>query len=155
MSCMKEQNPDALWQMAHEVSHAHELGHLPRERRRDPFRGVGFIVRNIGPEQEEGEEVSVPGGTPGFPENEVKKGFLLQQARGWIEKGSHQVPLFPYAWALLRRSARTGLARSGTAGVAGRRLRAMLRRGRGYRDYEYLLLKVQKATATRRLRQTA
>jgi len=34
-------------------------------------------------------------------------------------------------------------------------IRAMLRRGRGYRDYEYLLLKVQKATATRRLRQTA
>jgi transposase len=29
-------------------------------------------------------------------------------------------------------------------------LRAMLRRGRGYRDHEYLLLKVQRATATRR-----
>jgi hypothetical protein len=26
----------------------------------------------------------------------------------------------------------------------------MLRRGRGYRDHEYLLLKVQKATAERR-----
>src|SRR6266568_859936 len=34
-------------------------------------------------------------------------------------------------------------------------IRAMLRRGRGYRDHEYLLLKVQKATATRRLRRTA
>ena len=34
-------------------------------------------------------------------------------------------------------------------------IRAMLRRGRGYQDHEYLLLKVQKATATRRLRQTA
>ena len=34
-------------------------------------------------------------------------------------------------------------------------IRAMLRRGRGYRDYQYLLLKVQKATATRRLRQAA
>jgi transposase len=34
-------------------------------------------------------------------------------------------------------------------------IRAMLRRGRGYRDHEYLLLKVQKATASRRLRQTA
>ncbi len=29
-------------------------------------------------------------------------------------------------------------------------LRAMLRRGRGYRDHEYLLLEVQRATATRR-----
>ena len=29
-------------------------------------------------------------------------------------------------------------------------LRAMLRRGRGYRDHEYLLLKVQRATASRR-----
>jgi transposase len=29
-------------------------------------------------------------------------------------------------------------------------LRAMLRRGRGYRDHEYLLLKVQRATVTRR-----
>ena len=29
-------------------------------------------------------------------------------------------------------------------------IRAMLRRGRGYRDHEYLLLKVQRATATRR-----
>jgi transposase len=28
-------------------------------------------------------------------------------------------------------------------------LRAMLRRGRGYRDHEYLLLKVQRATASR------
>jgi transposase len=28
-------------------------------------------------------------------------------------------------------------------------IRAMLRRGRGYRDHEYLLLKVQRATATR------
>jgi hypothetical protein len=28
-------------------------------------------------------------------------------------------------------------------------IRAMLRRGRGYRDHEYLLLKVQKATADR------
>jgi transposase len=34
-------------------------------------------------------------------------------------------------------------------------IRAMLRRGRGYRDHEYLLLKVRKATATRRLRCTA
>ena len=34
-------------------------------------------------------------------------------------------------------------------------IRAILRRGRGYRDHEYLLLKVQKATASRRLRQTA
>jgi transposase len=34
-------------------------------------------------------------------------------------------------------------------------IRAMLRRGRGYRDHAYLLLKVQKATATRRLRQAA
>jgi transposase len=34
-------------------------------------------------------------------------------------------------------------------------IRAMLRRGRGYRDHEYLLLKVQKATATRRLRRAA
>ena len=34
-------------------------------------------------------------------------------------------------------------------------LGGMLRRGRGYRDHEYLLLKVQKATATRRLRRTA
>jgi len=32
---------------------------------------------------------------------------------------------------------------------------AMLRRGRGYRDHEYLLPKVQKATATRHLRRTA
>jgi transposase len=31
-------------------------------------------------------------------------------------------------------------------------LRAMLRRGRGYRDHEYLLLKVQRATATRHRR---
>ncbi len=29
-------------------------------------------------------------------------------------------------------------------------IRAMIRRGRGYRDHEYLLLKVQKATAERR-----
>ena len=29
-------------------------------------------------------------------------------------------------------------------------IRAMLRRGRGYRDHEYLLLKVQRATASRR-----
>ncbi len=34
-------------------------------------------------------------------------------------------------------------------------IRAMLRRGRGYRDHEYLLLKVQKHTATRRLRRAA
>jgi transposase len=34
-------------------------------------------------------------------------------------------------------------------------IRAMLRRGRGYRDHEYLLLKVQRATATRRLQQAA
>ena len=34
-------------------------------------------------------------------------------------------------------------------------IRAMLRRGRGYRDHQYLLLKVQKATASRRLHQAA
>ena len=34
-------------------------------------------------------------------------------------------------------------------------IRAMLRRGRGYRDHEYLLLKVQRATATRQRRQAA
>ena len=34
-------------------------------------------------------------------------------------------------------------------------IRAMLRRGGGYRDHEYLLLKVQRATATRRLQQAA
>jgi len=34
-------------------------------------------------------------------------------------------------------------------------IRAILRRGRGYRDHEYLLLKVQKATAARRLPRAA
>src|SRR5262249_1868331 len=34
-------------------------------------------------------------------------------------------------------------------------IRAMLRRGRGYRDHEYPLLKVRKPTPTRHLRQTA
>ncbi len=34
-------------------------------------------------------------------------------------------------------------------------IRAMIRRGRGYRDHEYLLLKVQKATAERRRAQRA
>jgi hypothetical protein len=43
----------------------------------------------------------------------------------------------------------------GTVEAINGNIRAMLRRGRGYRDHEYLLLKVQKATATRRLRQTA
>jgi transposase len=43
----------------------------------------------------------------------------------------------------------------GTVEAINGNIRAMLRRGRGYRDHEYLLLKVQKATATRRLHQTA
>ncbi|MGH2361874.1 MAG: transposase [bacterium] len=43
----------------------------------------------------------------------------------------------------------------GTVEAINGNIRAMLRRGRGYRDHEYLFLKVQKATATRRLRQTA
>lgn len=34
-------------------------------------------------------------------------------------------------------------------------IRAMLRRGRGHRDREYLLLEVQKATAGRRARRAA
>jgi len=43
----------------------------------------------------------------------------------------------------------------GTVEAINGNIRAMLRRGRGYRDHEYLVLKVQKATATRRLRRTA
>jgi Transposase len=43
----------------------------------------------------------------------------------------------------------------GTVDAINGNIRAMLRTGRGYRDDEYLLLKVQKATATRRLRHTA
>ena len=43
----------------------------------------------------------------------------------------------------------------GTVETINGNIRAMLRWGRGYRDYEYLLLKVQKATASRRLCQTA
>jgi transposase len=39
----------------------------------------------------------------------------------------------------------------GTVEAINGNIRAMLRRGRGYRDHEYLLLKVRKATATRRL----
>jgi transposase len=38
----------------------------------------------------------------------------------------------------------------GTVEAINGNIRAMLRRGRGYRDHEYLLLKVQRATATRR-----
>ncbi len=38
----------------------------------------------------------------------------------------------------------------GTVEAINGNIRAMLRRGRGYRDHEYLLLKVQKATAERR-----
>jgi transposase len=37
----------------------------------------------------------------------------------------------------------------GTVEAINGNIRAMLRRGRGYRDHEYLLLKVQRATATR------
>lgn len=43
----------------------------------------------------------------------------------------------------------------GTIEAINGNIRAMLRRGRGYRDHEYLLLKVQRATATRRLHQAA
>lgn len=43
----------------------------------------------------------------------------------------------------------------GTDEAINGNIRAMLRRGRGYQDHEYLLLKVQKATAGRRLHQTA
>lgn len=43
----------------------------------------------------------------------------------------------------------------GTVEAINGNIRAMLRRGRGYRDHEYLLLKVQRATATRRLGQAA
>jgi hypothetical protein len=44
---------------------------------------------------------------------------------------------------------------SGKVKAINGNIRAMLKRGRGYRDHEYLLLKVRKATATRRLRQPA
>jgi Transposase len=44
---------------------------------------------------------------------------------------------------------------SGKVEAINGNIRAMLRRGRGYRDHEYLLLKVQKATTTRRLCRTA
>ena len=40
----------------------------------------------------------------------------------------------------------------GTVEAINGNIRAMLRRGRGYRDHDYLLLKVQRATATRRCR---
>ena len=43
----------------------------------------------------------------------------------------------------------------GTVEAINGNILAMLRRGRGYRDHEYLLLKVQRATATRRIRQAA
>ena len=43
----------------------------------------------------------------------------------------------------------------GTVEAINGNIRAMLRRGRGYRDHDYLLLKVQRATATRRLQQAA
>lgn len=43
----------------------------------------------------------------------------------------------------------------GTVEAINGNIRAMLRRGRGYRDHEYLLLKVQKATAERRRLQQA
>jgi len=43
----------------------------------------------------------------------------------------------------------------GTVEAINGNIRALLRRGRGYRDHEYLLLKVQRATATRRIRQAA
>jgi hypothetical protein len=40
----------------------------------------------------------------------------------------------------------------GTVEAINGNIRAMLRRGRGYRGHEYLLLKVQRATATRAAR---
>jgi transposase len=43
----------------------------------------------------------------------------------------------------------------GTVEAINGNIRAMLRRSRGYRDQEYLLLKVQRATAARRLQQAA
>jgi len=43
----------------------------------------------------------------------------------------------------------------GTVEAINGNIRAMLRRGRGYRDHGYLLLKVQKATAARRSQLTA
>jgi hypothetical protein len=43
----------------------------------------------------------------------------------------------------------------GTVDAINGNIPAMLRRGRGYRDHEYLLLKVQKAPASRHLHHTA
>jgi hypothetical protein len=43
----------------------------------------------------------------------------------------------------------------GTVEAINGNIRAMLRRGRGYRDHDYLLLKVRRATASRRLQQSA
>jgi hypothetical protein len=54
---------------------------------------------------------------------------------------------------LLRREG--PLRPSGKVEAINGNIPAMLRRGRGYRDHEYLLPKVQKATATQHLRRTA
>jgi transposase len=90
------------------------------------------------------------------------EGAALRFLTNWLRALRWQrLPAFQKLGALLMRHL-TGILNYchekvpfGTVEAINGNIRAMLRRGRGYRDHEYLLLKVRKATATRRLRRAA
>src|SRR5207249_11042343 len=86
---VKQENARPFREGSHEVGHAQELGHLPRQRNRDLTLEAGLSLAKVGLEEAEGEEVAVPGGPPGLSEEEVKKCLLLQQACRRIKKGGH------------------------------------------------------------------
>jgi len=74
---VQQEYTHAFRERSHEIGHAEELRHLPRERDRDPTLEAGFFLSKVRLEEAQGEEIAVPGRAPGLSEEKVKKCLLL------------------------------------------------------------------------------
>jgi hypothetical protein len=94
---VEQKNAECLGKKSHKIRGADELGYLRRQGRFDPLPEAGFTLGDIRLEEAESEEVAVPGSAPCLSNEQMKEGFLPEQARRRIKKRHDQKPPFPLA----------------------------------------------------------
>jgi len=94
---MEQENPQSRRKPTDDVRGSDQLRDPSGQRDLDRRLELRVLGSDVGFEETQGEKVAIAGTPAGLAEEEMKEGFVLKQARGWIKKGHGPAPFLPCA----------------------------------------------------------
>jgi hypothetical protein len=102
---VEQENPQAHGKATNNVRGSDELRDPSGEGDFDGWLELRVLRSHVRLEEAQGEEIAIAGTPAGLAQQEMKKGFVLKEARGWIKKGHGPAPFSPMRRTLDRPSA--------------------------------------------------